>query len=286
MTKHKRKTKGGIFGRLHTQFKHWRPLYRRAVYLLLLVGALAIYLNWANVHFYHRLYTARLVWPQLQHTYLIGDSSGPTVKYVALGDSLTAGVGAESYDQSYPYILARWYAGSSGRQVELRPLATPGYKTSDLIKRHLDNAIKQRPDIVTVLIGNNDVHSLQPSAAEFHKNYALILKRLTTETNARVVVMTLPYTGADTLILPPYNYYYQYRTHVLNREIRSVAAEYNVPVVDLYTPTWPLATNTGPHYARDAFHPSSFGYAWWARIIIDDVHKQCAFPNIRPDCAP
>ncbi|MFA6995380.1 MAG: SGNH/GDSL hydrolase family protein [Patescibacteria group bacterium] len=193
------------------------------------------------------------------------------IVYVALGDSLTAGVGLSNYNDSFPYLLARRF-GKSDQAVTLKDRATPGTKTEDLLDKLLPLAIKDGPDIVTVLIGINDIHGII-SADNFKNNYDRILSRLTKETSAKIYVINLPFIGADTLVLPPYNYLLDARTKEFNKIIKQLANKYSVSYIDLYTPTVALFKTSGAHYSVDLFHPSATGYKIWADIIYDNINK-------------
>jgi acyl-CoA thioesterase-1 len=77
------------------------------------------------------------------------------VRYLALGDSFTIGTGTTP-DRSFPAILVnRWW--DSGIECDLRNPAVNGYTTDDLIREELPLVEAYAPDLVTVLIGANDI---------------------------------------------------------------------------------------------------------------------------------
>lgn len=233
--------------------------------------SLAGYLFAAHHFIYKRISGAGLKSPDSKGEYLIssGINTGAKITYTALGDSLTAGVGVSKYEDSYPYRLAQTMSGGSG--VILRDRAYPGARTSDLIKDLLDTAINDQPDIITLLIGVNDVHG-NVSKKIFTENYAEILRRLKTETKARIVAISIPYIGTDSLLLPPYNLYFKYRTVEYNKIIKKLAQENNIEYADLYTPTERMFANPAL-YSADSFHPSASGYRLWSEIIYADYNK-------------
>jgi acyl-CoA thioesterase-1 len=77
------------------------------------------------------------------------------VRYLALGDSFTIGTGTTP-DRSFPavLVLAWWEAGI---ECDLRNPAVNGYTTDDLIREELPLVEAFAPDLVTVLIGANDI---------------------------------------------------------------------------------------------------------------------------------
>ena len=79
------------------------------------------------------------------------------VRYLALGDSYTIGTGLEDESANFPSLLARRLTEEIGVLVEVRNLGVNGYTTADLIREELPVARTARPELVTVLIGANDV---------------------------------------------------------------------------------------------------------------------------------
>ena len=77
------------------------------------------------------------------------------MRYLALGDSFTIGTGTTP-DRSFPAVLvgAWWEAGI---ECDLRNPAVNGYTTDDLIREELPLVEAFAPDLVTVLIGANDI---------------------------------------------------------------------------------------------------------------------------------
>ncbi len=77
------------------------------------------------------------------------------MRYLALGDSFTIGTGTTP-DRSFPAVLVnRWW--DAGIECDLRNPAVNGYTTDDLIREELPLVEAFRPDLVTVLIGANDI---------------------------------------------------------------------------------------------------------------------------------
>jgi len=194
----------------------------------------------------------------------ISDDKALNLAYTALGDSLTAGIGASIYEESYPYLLAQKISKGS-TSVTLRDRAYSGARTSDLIENLLTSAINDKPDVVTMLIGINDVMGNVPKTS-FAENYAEILKRLKTETKARILAISIPYIGTKALLLPPYNSYFRHEIVEYNKIIKELAVANDVEYVDLYTQTENMFDNE-EFFSRDLFHPSAKGYELWAKII-------------------
>ena len=76
---------------------------------------------------------------------------------MALGDSYTIGTGLTDESQNFPSLLAKKLREESGIEVALVNLGVNGYTTTDLIREELPIARRLRPELVTILIGANDV---------------------------------------------------------------------------------------------------------------------------------
>jgi len=244
------------------------------IYTLVIGATAAVYLTLAHFFIFYLIRTAALKVPERQEIYLVGTEKtmANNLLYAALGDSLTAGVGVSKYEESYPYLLAQNLADSRNYKISLKNFSYPGAKTSDLINDLLAPAIAAKPDLITLLIGTNDVYG-NIEQAVFKKNYQYILGRLTKETQAKIYLIGLPYIGSLKLLLTPYNYYYYSKISRFNKIIRELAATYDVKYIDLATPARPEFEKNQAYYAEDLFHPSALGYKLWAQIIYDDINR-------------
>ncbi len=181
---------------------------------------------------------------------------GKNLTYVALGDSLTAGVGVDQFNQTYPYLFTQKLA--LGNKVTLINLAEKGATTDSLIRDQLPKLSSLHPDLITILIGINDLHDLK-SLESFRTNYSLILKQLQL-TGVKILILNIPDLGDSSVLLPPFNYWYDFRTKQYNSVIESLGVE----VIDIYS----LSKNFGKNmYSLDKFHPSSLGYKIWSDIL-------------------
>lgn len=240
---------------------------------ILVVLAFGIYLNRSYAYIYRKIGEAGQMPINSEKEYIISNNIMATssLTYAALGDSLTTGVGVSDEAEALPNLLAQRLSGAD-KKIILTNYSVPGYKTADLINELLPEAIVANPDIVTLLIGVNDIHN-QVSVTDFKNNYEQILSRLKEGTKARVYVVNIPFIGADKLMLPPYQYYFDGQTKEFNTVIKDLAVKYQVSYIDLYTPTVNLFKKTGDHYSADLFHPSASGYKIWADIIYDSIHN-------------
>lgn len=248
---------------------------KKSIIRIFTLLALAIgYLGLANYSIYYRIQQGGLILPDSNQTYVISGNkvTSSDLVYAALGDSLTSGVGADKYEESYPYLLAQKLSQQENARIELKAFSYPGAKTGDFIQNLLSPAIVAKPDVITLLIGTNDVHG-NIGLENFRKNYEYILDRLISGTRSTIYVLGLPNIGADDLFVPPYDYYFEHQTRSYNKIIRSLAEERGLRFIDLIDSTSAQSRKNDGYYSKDLFHPSAKGYSLWAQIIYDNINK-------------
>lgn len=200
---------------------------------------------------------------------LSNPNSLQTITYVALGDSLSSGVGSNDYKKTITYIFANHLSEIKKNSVNFYNFAFSGATTDDLINKQLEEAIKINPDYITLFIGTNDIHSLIP-AKKFEENIKIILDNLSKKTKAKIIVFNLPYLGFNNLILPPYDIFFDIKIRQFNSILEKICLQKNLILVDLYTPTKNDFSKEANFYSADEFHPSEKGYLLWGSLIISN----------------
>jgi lysophospholipase L1-like esterase len=136
------------------------------------------------------------------------DGRSPSASSVVacVGDSITEGVGSADW-----VARLRDKVGSEGFQVVNAGVA--GDLSANVLRR-LDPVIQCDPDIITLMIGSNDVAAeyfssvtrlllrlkgikQTPTVEWYSQNVTSILQRLRTETHARIAVIEIPMLGED-----------------------------------------------------------------------------------------
>lgn len=167
-------------------------------------------------------------------------------RWVVLGDSLSQGVGASSPDRGLVGVL-RDRLADAGHPLDVLNLSATGARVADVLDQQLP--VLERlpppppglgPDLVTVLVGSNDLFGGRRHSRALPDAMARLVARLPDG----CVVATLPQ--------PPEP------ARLANRPIDAAAAEGRLRVVDLRT--------SGPQswrgrLAADFFHPNDAGYA-------------------------
>lgn len=156
---------------------------------------------------------------------------------VCLGDSLTQGQVSADY---VARLQRRW--GAAG--LTFVNAGVNGDLAFNVAQR-LDDTIRQQPDVVTLLVGTNDVNAhydqrwraryrrkqhlpVEPTRDWYAEQVDTILTRLAAETRARVVVLDIPPLGEDL----------DSRMNALvleyNATLRAVAARHGVACLPLH----------------------------------------------------
>jgi acyl-CoA thioesterase-1 len=190
---------------------------------------------------------------------------GATVRYLALGDSFTIGTGIP-LERSFPRVLGAWWR-KRGLEVALLQPAVNGYATDDLIAHELPVAREFRPDLVTLLIGANDL--VRGSSQErYRAQIRRIHDHLRAAGIAASAVVALP--QPDWSLSPAARAYgepadLRARIEAFNSIAREDAERAGSRYVDLF----PLMREQAERgmLADDRLHPSAEAHAEWADAL-------------------
>jgi acyl-CoA thioesterase-1 len=203
-----------------------------------------------------------------------GEDAAPThgleeIRYLALGDSFTAGTGNKPADAFPSRLASLWRA--RGRRVTLKNLAVNGYTTEDVQEQELPEVAPFHPTLVTLAVGANDyVHGW---SADTYRSHVRVLFRAIIDAGVapnRIVALPQPdwslspaaasfgdpsRIGADIVAF----------NTILRDEARAAGARY----VDLY----PLMHKEAEAkmLAGDGLHPSARAHAEWAAALHEQV---------------
>lgn len=204
--------------------------------------------------------------PALEIGGVFGPASGEHVKLVVLGDSTAAGVGAGDAARAYPTLLAERLAAGGPRRVTLVALGMSGARVRDVLEDQVPRAVAERPDVVFVGIGANDVTHLTP-LDDVRYDMRAIIDALTERTKATVVVAGAPDMRAAAF-LEPLRSIVGWRGRRVTSVIEEAARAAGVAVVPLAERTAGFfVEDPDEHYSADDFHPSAAGYERWADAI-------------------
>lgn len=235
--------------------------YLYLIIVILIIGG--VYFNRSYAYFFEFTSAKNLIAPIITQYQVLGsDKNDKTIKYIALGDSLTAGTAALEYQQTYPYIVAKKIAAES-QAVNVLNLAQPGVKIADV---HFDQQSLKDAHLITILIGTNDVFD-GTSKDEFMSEYQNLINLIKSQTQGQIILLTIPYLGSDKIVILPYKAYLMLKIYQYNQVIKQLAVQNHLTVIDLNMLTGNYFDKDNTLYSADQFHPSSRGYIMWGGLI-------------------
>lgn len=194
------------------------------------------------------------------------------MRYLALGDSYTIGTGASTPAHSWPSIIAERLRQQTGQKVELTNPAVNGFTTLDLIRKELPEVRRLKPDLVTILIGVNDLVR-ERTPADYRASLVRIYDevRKEEERRGRVFAVSIP----NWSVVPAAREYgdpEQIRdlTDTFNDIAREEAEKRGFGWIDITAAS--LSGLGSPGWiAEDGLHPADNQYAAWAEVIWHSV---------------
>lgn len=169
--------------------------------------------------------------------------------WVALGDSVTQGIGASHVDASYPAIVTRALSETTGEPWRLINLSMSGGRFADVVDPQLRvlREVGLEPALVTALVGSND----------------LIWRRDTDGiiADARRLVEALP---AGTILSRVAEGPSDRRRLGVNRVFTTAEAAGRVRLYDAWN--WPSAAGM---WAQDRFHPNDRAHGHLAQNLVE-----------------
>ncbi|MFF1544407.1 SGNH/GDSL hydrolase family protein [Streptomyces sp. NPDC058291] len=192
--------------------------------------------------------------------------SGDYLRYVALGDSQTEGLGDGDDSVGLRGFADRFAEHLAAVNPGLRyaNLAVRGHTAGQIRAEQLGPALALRPDLATVVAGVNDLLRPRYDAAEAAGHLEEMFAALT-GAGAQVVTLTFPDVGKIAPLARPI----RSRVFELNDRIRAAAARHGVAVAE----TGRQAVTTDPRlWTADRLHASPLGHARIAAALAQAVH--------------
>lgn len=195
---------------------------------------------------------------------------GDPVELLVLGDSIAAGLGAQTPQRSFGGQLARRLGSAVGRSVRLRSVAVVGAETSSLASQMASLPHDYRPDVAVVVVGGNDViHRIKPGVSRGHLADAVTALR---ERGCGVVVGTCPDLGAVRTVPQPLRTFISVLSRQLAAAQREVALAHGAYAVSLAEVVGPFfVAQPDEMFSIDTFHPSEAGYRRTAKAMLPSL---------------
>jgi lysophospholipase L1-like esterase len=217
-------------------------------------------------------------WPELP---------GPTGNYTFLfqGDSITDGNRSRNADwnhvlgHGYAYLIASrlWYDHpSSGFHFFNRGVS--GNTVADLAARWQEDALDIRPQLISILVGINDVNSLFTGgdplpAGRFRETYAGLLTRTRRQLPDTTIVLCEPFALPVGRVKDRWTEW-SAEVNIRRQAVRQLAADFNTLFVPLQDDFDTACRKAPPEFwIWDGIHPMPGGHELIARKWIHTVRK-------------
>lgn len=192
---------------------------------------------------------------------------GPPRRYVALGDSFSAGT--ETGDAApWPNLAAETFR-ERRPELEFLNLAVEGCSSQDVVDNQLEPALAMAPDLVSVICGANDVLlTSRPDEEAFRRALESTLSALAAlRPEPLIVTATYPSVAPDAL-----------RERTAQRVTEGLDG-FNRTISELSKAHGTLCLNLAGHtevdveanFDQDGFHPSARGHQLAAEAFVQAV---------------
>ncbi|WP_078917906.1 SGNH/GDSL hydrolase family protein [Streptomyces sp. NRRL WC-3725] len=186
---------------------------------------------------------------------------GGPVRFVALGDSLTEGVGdpVGTGWRGWAALLAASLA-QDGERVRFTNLAVSGAQTRDVLEKQTPAALELRPDLVSVVVGVNDTlrrtFDIRAVAAHLDQVYGSLTRQ-----GATLLTACLPDPGAmlrlpDALARPLAR-----RQRAVNAVVHALSERYGAVHLHAADDDW---ISDRSLWSADRLHPAERGHRQFA----------------------
>lgn len=190
-----------------------------------------------------------------------------TVKFVAIGDSFTEGVGDELPDgrvRGWADIAAQGWADLSGESIEYANFAIRGRLAWPIIEEQLEPALALRPTHLSFNGGGNDMLRPRTTIEHIADTFSRVLRRCDEEGVTMIAV-----SGANPTAQLPLGSLVQRRGDELSAAVLRRIANRPDVIRALNWPDRELAT--GPFWAPDRLHMNTAGHHRVAARVLQSL---------------
>lgn len=200
---------------------------------------------------------------------------GEPVELLLLGDSLAAGLGAQTRKQTLGGRISKGLAARIQRPVRLTTAAVVGSESPDLGSQLDGLPSDYAPQVAVIVVGGNDVtHRIPNSVSALH--LAESIRRLRAG-GAEVVVGTCPDLGALRAVPQPLRRLAASMSRRLAEVQAETAVQSGAEPVDLRRAVGPMFFDEPEEmFSLDRFHPSPLGYRRTAEALLPAVCRAAA----------
>ncbi|KGP74064.1 hypothetical protein N782_17135 [Pontibacillus yanchengensis Y32] len=206
---------------------------------------------------------------------------------VAIGDSLTEGVGDSTNNGGYVGIVeSTLQENKNNVEISIKNFGKRGNRTDQLLKRLEEDKIAssiEDSDLILITIGANDIMKVVKNNATNLNYQAFVQEQKSYRNQLQEIFTTIRNKNdeASIYLIGLYNPFNQYFSNI--PELEQIIQDWNsiskdvvrenegvefIPIKDLFeNPTQPL-------YSEDNFHPNENGYKLMAKRVLDSIKSE------------
>ena len=188
---------------------------------------------------------------------------GKEISILFLGDSITAGTGTNSFDQTLVYKITKNL--SDKNNVKIKNLAISGNKVADLLK----DDVPPKSDYTIIFIGSNDLFHFT-KMENFEDSTKKVLDKWADSADKVILIGPANVGGASAIPIFMKPFYF-FMMPKYGKTLEKVSKNY--PNVKYVYPGeyMEMLKRYGNTEAIDGFHPNENGNSFWADVILKNL---------------
>ena len=192
----------------------------------------------------------------------VGD--GRSIRLLAIGDSIVAGVGASTLDKALVGQTARALADQLNVSVQWQALGKTGITSAGIVRKLLPELGDPAPDCIVVSVGVNDVTALTTIKKWSDNLHALLDALHESAPDAVIAFAGVPPLNRFPLLPQPLRAVLGLRARVLDQAACEIIQTHN------YAVHVPLAFELEPeNFSADGYHPNEESYVEYGRLMAE-----------------
>lgn len=212
------------------------------------------------------------------------------MRFIALGDSLTQGVGdprpgragfAGELDGWVSYFVASLRA--AGRSVEVQNVAVAGARLQHVVEEQLPQLVSGHVEIASCFIGVNDLWDANLDLGEFGERFNSLFRDLSERSDV-VLTASMHDVFAPFPVKAPLRAKLNRTIASMNEIIRQAVDSYDLVLVDLAARADMFTSEVR---SLDRLHPNRYGHQLIAAEVVNDLHaKGLLLDVVAPEAVP
>ena len=193
---------------------------------------------------------------------------GSDLRYTVLGDSTAVGQGANYADGIA--VRSTVHLAQKSHAVRMNNYGVSGARMNDVLTRQIPQ-ITERPDIVLISIGANDITHFS-SVSAVRNDMSGAIQQLRRKNSSVVIIITgVPAMGSVSRFPQPLRYLAGLQTTRMNKMFTELSVQQQVTLAPIAEKTGATFAHNHQLFAQDNFHPNKAGYSLWVTVVNDTL---------------